>query len=132
MKTPRWLTLEEVIVYQELLIVRYGGSAGILNSASLEAALMRPKNLFHYENETDLAKLAASYGFSLATKHPFQDGNKRVSALVTYVFLADNGLELEAPEEELAAVFESLASKKLSEQNLAEWISAHVRKQRPK
>jgi death-on-curing protein len=39
--------------------------------------------------------------------HPFLDGNKRIGFMAAYTFLAANGQQLQAPEEE--AVLETLA-----------------------
>jgi prophage maintenance system killer protein len=37
--------------------------------------------------ETDLALLAAAYGFGLVNNHPYRDGNKRVGLLAMVTFL---------------------------------------------
>jgi prophage maintenance system killer protein len=44
------------------------------------------------------------------------------------VFLAMNGLELEAPEPEVVDMMNRLASGKMTEAAFAEWLRTHVRR----
>ena len=53
-----------------------------------------------HDHDSDLATLAAAYGFGLSSNHPFIDGNKRVALMAIRTFLAINGYELEATETE--------------------------------
>ena len=48
----------------------------------------------------DLFEMAAAYLFHLAKNHPFLDGNKRVGAVASRVFLALNGIVLDMPDDE--------------------------------
>jgi len=87
----------------------------------LEAALARPQNLLGYGNhQPSLSTLASSYEFGLARGHCFPDGNKRVALSTLDVFLQLNGYELTAGD-----TFRALAAGQLSEEQLAEWISAN-------
>lgn len=74
-----------------------------------------------------LERLAAAYGYSLARNHCFADGNKRIALAVIDVFLQLNGRELTAEEVDAAEVIQSLAAGKLTEDELAAWISEHSR-----
>ena len=89
---------------------------------ALEAALARPRNKRVYDDATDLATLAAAYGYGLATNHPYTDGNKRIAFLAMYVFLGLNGKELDAPEPEVVDVMRAVADHRCSEGELATWI----------
>jgi death-on-curing protein len=92
----------------------------------LEAALARPKNLLAYAGSPpSLARLAAAYGFALARGHCFPDGNKRVALAIIDVFLQLNGAELTAAEPDAATTILSLAAGTLTEEELADWISAN-------
>jgi death-on-curing protein len=88
----------------------------------LESALARPQNLHAYEPESDLARLAAAYGFGLARNRPFNDGNKRAAFLAFGLFLEINNLEFFAESVEAIAVILRLAEGNLGELELAEWI----------
>ena len=84
-------------------------------------ALARPKNLLEYE-ETDIYDLAAAYGYSLARKHGFVDGNKRTAYVVTRLFLRLNGHDLSAPPEQRVIVFERLGKGDLPVDAFAAWL----------
>jgi len=86
----------------------------------------RPRNLYDYEPESDLARLAAAYGFGLARNHPFNDGNKRIAFLAIGLFLQINSRELTADPVEAIAVILGLAEGSLSEAALAEWIRRNI------
>ena len=75
---------------------------------------------------SDLEELAAAYGYGLATSHPFNDGNKRVSFLAMYVFLGLNGLEIEAAETEVVELVVAVASGRCCEEDLADWLRGHI------
>jgi death-on-curing protein len=107
-------------------IQAHGGSLGLRDRGLLESALERPQNRFHYEAETDLALLAAAYGFGIAKNHPFVDGNKRVAFQAMYLFLGLNGLRIDASEEQVVGTVLSLASGDLDELGLTAWLREHT------
>jgi death-on-curing protein len=113
------------------LLLGHGGLPGLRDGDLLESALARPRQRFAYETTTDLAALAAAYGFGLAGNHPFKDGNKRVAFVTMAVFLGLNGLELTAAETEVVTTMVALASGALDEGALADWIRMHT-KRRPR
>ena len=121
MSEPVWLTPEIVIAIHEMQLAEHGGPAGIRDMGMLESALGRPQNKFAY-GETDLAVLAAAYGFGVARNHPFIDGNKRTSLMVIYTFLGVNDVEFIVPEAEFATIILDLAAGEVSEDSLARWI----------
>jgi death-on-curing protein len=121
MSEPVWLTPEIVIAIHEMQLAEHGGPAGIRDMGMLESALGRPQNKFAY-GETDLAVLAAAYGFGVARNHPFIDGNKRTSLMVIYTFLGINDVEFFVPEAEFATIILDLAAGDVSEESLARWI----------
>ena len=71
--------------------------------------MARPQNQWVY-GEPSLARLAASYAFGISRNHPFLDGNKRTSLVVTELFLDLNGIELTATDAECVATFLQLAA----------------------
>ena len=108
-------------------LAEHGGLAGVRDSGLLESALARPQHLHAYEPKSDLAALAAAYGFGLARNHPFIDGNKRAAFLTIGLFLQINDQELIADPVEAIAVILKLAEGNLSEKDLAEWIRKNTR-----
>src|SRR5690606_2152460 len=93
--------------------VRFGGLDGIRDVGLLESALARPRNRYVYEGDTDLYRLAASYGFGLARNHPFRDGNKRIAVLSVAVFLALNGQTFDPDEVDEVRTLLALAAGEL-------------------
>ncbi len=70
--------------------------------AGLEGALARPGMHAQYD-DADVALQAAVLAEGIAEGQNFIDGNKRTAAIVLDTFLALNGWELAASDEELAA-----------------------------
>jgi death on curing protein len=104
----------------------HGGLVGVRDDNTLESALARPRQKWCYQPDSDLATLAAAYGFGLVTSHAYRDGNKRIGFLAMAIFLGLNGLELEAPEAEVVTVMLALADHRLNEPELADWVRTHL------
>jgi death-on-curing protein len=93
----RYLTVE-----QALRIARagIGGPVEVRDVGLLEAAVHRPRaSVFGQDAYPDLMTKAAALLHSLAGSHPLVDGNKRLAWLATYVFLAKNGIMLDAEDD---------------------------------
>ncbi|HGG61185.1 MAG TPA: type II toxin-antitoxin system death-on-curing family toxin [Gammaproteobacteria bacterium] len=127
MNQPIWLLPEAVLAMHGMLLAAHGGLPGLRDPGLLESALARPRNLWHYQPESSLFALAASYAFALVHDHPFLDGNKRIALTASAVFLEINGLSLDAPEAETALLFEQLAAGEITEEALARWMKHHAR-----
>ncbi len=106
------------------LIAGHGGSPGVRAGGDglIDSALLRPRQCFDYEPESDLATMAAAYLFGLAKNRRYVDGNKRVAFAVAVTFLLLNGLRLSAEEAEAYDVVMGVAEGRLSEAWLAEWF----------
>ena len=122
MKHPRWVDPRALLLLHEETLAEHGGLAGLRQEATHEAALGRPQHLHTYEPESNLARLAAAYGFGIVRDHPFNDGNKRVGFLAIGLFLACNSRTLIADPVEAIAIILRLAEGKLPEQEIAAWI----------
>jgi len=105
-----WIFLrqEEVLKIQAGIIELFGGSEGIRDEGALASALLAAENRRHYEN-ADLAACAATYAYHLTQAHAFVDGNKRVAAAVTEVFLQINQAPLNATNEQIVDLFVGVA-----------------------
>ena len=126
MTEPRWLDLGIVLDFHAEQLALFGGADGIRDLGLLESALARPQNKLAY-GETDLAALAAAYGFGVARNHPFVDGNKRTALASMIVFLNLNKLDLDAPQEAATAIVLALAAGEIGEDVLARWMADNVR-----
>jgi death on curing protein len=123
---PRWLAHLVVDSLQLDQLREHGGLRGVRDDNALESALARPQQRRHYDPDADLPTLAAAYAFGLVKNHPYHDANKRIGFLAMVTFLGINGLDLEATETAVVTTIVRLADGTLSEQELADWIRAHV------
>jgi death-on-curing protein len=123
---PRWLSAVHILSIHADQIQAHGGSLGLRDRGLFDSALERPRNRFHYEQDSDLASLAAAYGFGLSSNHPFMDGNKRVAFQAMYLFLGLNGFRIDSSEEEIVNLILSLARGELDESSLADWVRGHI------
>jgi death on curing protein len=85
-KKTLYPTLDEVLFLHERLLARFGGAPGVRDLGLVESALARPRSGYY----GSLTEQAAALLQSLATNHPFIDGNKRVAFAATAVFLRIN------------------------------------------
>lgn len=85
-------------------IEKYGGAHGVLDENVVGSALARPRNLWSYEENADIAALAAAYLVGFTRAQGFRDGNKRTGLACALVFLSLNGWGLHVPPEELFAL----------------------------
>jgi death-on-curing protein len=123
---PLWVTrliLDAVHLDQ---LREHGGLPGVREENTLEAVLARPQQRHHYEPQSDLATLAAAYGWGVVTSHPYRDGNKRTAFLAMAIFLGLNGYELEATQEEVVTTMLAAAAGHLTESRLADWVRDHL------
>jgi death on curing protein len=125
-RNPRWIDQRALLLLHSETLAEHGGLPGVRDPGLLESALARPRNLHSYEPKSDLAALAAAYGFGLVRNHPFFDGNKRAAFLAIGLFLQINGHELIADPVEAIAVILKLAEGGLNESELAEWIRRNL------
>lgn len=126
MQEPVWVPPLVVEIAHHGQIQEHGGLPGIRDANALEAALARPQQKWTYDPDADLALLAASYAYGIATSHPFNDGNKRSALIAMVVFLDLNGYALTASEVEVVPVILSHAAGELSEAALREWVAEHM------
>src|SRR5262249_22065151 len=93
-----------------------------------ESALARPQQLHAYGDPApDLCDLGAALAYGLARNHPFLDGNKRTAHVAYRTFLALNGAELTATDEEKYLTMLALAEGKLAEREFGAWVRDRVR-----
>ena len=128
MMPPVFLELGEVVLIHRDQIERYGGAGGISDLSLLESALAMPAagvgDAYFHE---DLFEMAAAYLFHLVQNHPFVDGNKRVGAVAAFVFLALNGIDLDAPEDAFEDLVMGVASSRVTKSEVAEFLRRHGR-----
>lgn len=125
---PTFLSLAEVLEIHKDQVDRYGGASGIRDIELLKSAIGMPSatygGLFLH---TDIYAMAAAYLFHLVQNHPFVDGNKRAGAVATLVFLALNGFDFDAPEDDFAEMVLAVARGELDKADVAVFIRHFTR-----
>ncbi len=124
-----WVFLRkvEVLAIHARLIDTFGGIHGVRDQALLESALAAPENRWNYEG-ADLVVCAATYAFHLTQAHAFLDGNKRVAAAVTEIFLELNRAYLTTTNDQIVKLFLDIAAGKVRRDEvelfLNQWVDA--------
>jgi len=121
-----WVAQSVVLAIHDEQLAEHGGGTGLRDAGLLESALARPQNLVAY-GDPDIAALAAAYAFGIAKNHPFVDGNKRTSYVISRLFLRLNGYDVTAPEAERLRVWLALAAGETGEETLIKWFQANIK-----
>lgn len=125
----KYLTLDEVYIIHQRMILVGGGRGDIHDFSLLHSAVERPKAMFGgQELYPTIWKKAAALLHSLVKNHPFDDGNKRTAYYSTKRFLHINGVKLFAPEKIVIPFMVSVDIKNLTLQQIASWLKAHCAK----
>ena len=116
----------EVIDIHERLIEEFGGINGLRDEGALESALSSVENRAYYEN-ADILICAATYAYHLTQAHAFIDGNKRIAAAISEIFLDINSIRLNATNDQILDLFLSIASGEKSRNDVEhiflQWVS---------
>jgi death-on-curing protein len=125
MPTFFYPTVAEAIEMHRQLIHEFGGIQGLRDRGLLEAAIFRPQSGYY----DDLVHEAAALMESLASNHPFIDGNKRASFAITDTFLRLDGyyIEVEAPSAH-KFITESIERRQLRIGPIRSWLAVNVRR----
>ena len=126
-----YLELEDVIgLYADLFSLDDQGARDRLrNEDGLRSALNPPQTYAHYM-KADIATQAAALAHGIAEGQPFLEGNKRIGLIALRTFLAINGYDVEASQEEKAEWMISLSRGQTIEE-LAERIRGVLREVPP-
>lgn len=93
------LTAADVIAVAEEIT----GNPGVRDVGLIESAVARPgASAFGVDAYPDLWVKSAALMHSIIANHPFVDGNKRTGLVSGIVFLARNGVEVGALDEDAA------------------------------
>ena len=121
------LTREEVILIQDQLIDRYGGSHGIRDEGLLDSALSAPYQGFReYEFYPSVIEKAVRLCFGLVKNHPFFDGNKRIGTMAMLITLEQNHIKFAVASSELTEMILDLASGTRSYEDLLAWVRDRI------
>ena len=118
-----YIRVDDILAIHADQIARYGGGEGIRDPGLLEAALFRPQTGYYPTFIEEAAALWESH----SQNHPFVDGNKRTAFAATYAFLAINGLDITATDDEAQDFVLGLYSaSSVTFDNLRAWLSENT------
>jgi death-on-curing family protein len=99
-----FLRKQDVIDIHAQLIEAFGGIHGLRDEGALKSALAAAENRCNCEN-ADLSACAATYAYHLSQAHAFMDGNKRIAAAASEIFLKLNARNSPQPTRRLCPSF---------------------------
>ncbi len=116
-----FLEKAHIIDAHTVCIEDYGGASGVLNESLIDSIIGSVELATQYQ-DMSVFEVAAKYGYKLVMNHCFEDGNKRVGAYVSMVYLQALGIQLNYTQEEAVSVFLGIAKGEISELELAQWL----------
>ncbi len=115
----------ELLDIHKQLIEEFGGIHGLRDEGALESALAAIEHRAYYE-KADISTCAATYAYHLTQAHAFIDGNKRIAAAASEIFLEINEIKLNATNDQIVELFMSIAGGDISrskvEHIFSQWI----------
>ncbi|OGD89546.1 hypothetical protein A3D81_00210 [Candidatus Curtissbacteria bacterium RIFCSPHIGHO2_02_FULL_40_17] len=111
------------------IIEEIGGAHGLREEAALESAVATPFATFSGDElHTTVFDKAAALMRSLSLNHPFVDGNKRMSLVMTASFLLEHGLGLidSLTDDEIVEFCLSLAKGEKKLPDIAAWLKENT------
>lgn len=124
---PLFITMDEALALHADQVRRHGGSHGVRDLGLLSSALALPQATFDGQYlHHGLFEMAAAYLFHIARDHPFVDGNKRTALASALVFLALNGEDIEAEDDELTELVLGVAQGRVSKAEIAVFLQRHA------
>jgi len=123
----KFLTIERILYLHRQMVALYGGSLRIWDYGKLESAVAAPKQSYGgvRAHET-VYEVAAAYLFHISQAHSFEAANKRTGAIACIEFLEENGYTLEPGEKTLFELANDVASSKMSEKDVADWVEKYT------
>jgi death-on-curing protein len=123
------ISFEDAQQIHDILIKRYGGTAGIRDVQSLKSALIRPFQIFeNVDLYPDILSKATALIESIIVNHPFIDGNKRTGYVLMRLFLINNKIDINATEDEKYDFVIKIASGNSDYDEILDWLKAHTLK----
>ncbi len=115
----RFLSIEQVFALHDRALERYKGMPGVKDLGMIESNTAMPRATFGGEFlHPTIASMAGAYLFHLTQGHGFADGNKRTGIAAALTFLAHNGYEVEATEDELYDLSINVADHKVLKEDV--------------
>ncbi len=133
---PDQRVLEKVSIFRKQAIFAHGkiidetgGTHGVRDYGALESAIAAPFATFYGEDlHPQVFDKAASLMRSLSANHPFIDGNKRTSLVMTAAFLLEYGYSFKdsIPDDEMINLCVDIAKGEFGVADISAWLSVNT------
>ncbi|HWU48353.1 MAG TPA: death-on-curing protein [Asticcacaulis sp.] len=110
---------------QAHLAAAHGGRSGLREKSMLRLLYARAQMLSESAS-TDVAALAACYGYGLAHDHLFHSHNSGAALIVIELFLTLNGFRLKADDMACSLGLSVAGQGELGAEAFADWIRSHI------
>lgn len=125
------LSAKEVQSIHDSILEDYPGLKGSKPGLSVEAVVGRIHHNLFYGSFHGIEEVAALYAEAIARGHVFNDGNKRTALISMLTFLEENGVYVDADQEQIADKIVDLADGRTSHKELAPWLKSRLRGELP-
>ena len=117
----------DYITDEEALAIVHEMGFHIKDVGLLGSALGRPRaSAFGEDAYPDLITKAAALFESMVRNHALHDGNKRFAVVITWTFLANNGVRLTHTKSEAYDFALATAAGQRTLEQITEWFAAHA------
>ena len=116
------LTLQKIIEIHQEIILKHGGLDGILNVATLEYMIYKVNRV----NNVFLRSSLVLY--CIASRPPFNDGNKRTAFLAAEIVLGHEGYHIDAEQDEIVEFMLNVAEYRFKSNDIDTWIKGKAKK----
>jgi death on curing protein len=124
---PVFLSVEEVLDIQTMMLDLHGGQPGIRDRSALESAVGMPLQTFGGQFvHANVFEMAAAYAFHIAQNQAFVDGNERTALAAALTFLRINGVSIVDPSGRLYTAVIAFATNELDKPGLAKLLGELV------
>jgi death-on-curing protein len=129
MRTPLFLTLEEILAIHEDRLRKYGGSSGVRELPLLESAIGNVEATFDGQFlHGTLSEMAAAYLYGICKNHPFVDGNKRTALACCLAFLGLNNVTIACEPDDLYDLVIGVAEGRVSKAAVTVFLEQNAKR----
>ena len=122
------ISVQEALEIHKILIEQFSGKHGLRDLSLLESALQRPFQTFDGGElySTPIQKSAAIME-SIVRNHPFVDGNKRTGYVLARLTLLNNGVDIDASQNEKYQLVMKIAENQIDFDEIVKWLDKNTR-----
>ncbi len=114
------LTTQKIIEVHDLIIENFGGTNGVLYSATIDHMV------YKLNEKKDVFDKASLILHTIITEHPFYDGNKRTAFQLADLLFRDEKYHIHSDKELTLIFLLRIAEYKCSLENIKRWLKKNT------